>query len=170
MPQGPTPLALFAQDPSGVSIPVQVDAEGNLITTASGSGDAVSIADGADVTQGAKADAAWVSGAGSVVALLKAIAGLLAGILSVKPSGASAYNNPANTAGHQIKTGAGVFQGISVNTAGLTSTATLYDGTSTSGTKLGTFSTLAVASLQLNIAFTTGLFVVLAGGTAADVT
>ena len=34
----------------------------------------VTIADGADVTQGAKADAAWVSGAGSVISLLKTIA------------------------------------------------------------------------------------------------
>src|ERR1019366_4485177 len=33
------------------------------------------IADGSDITQGAKADAAWTSGSGSVIALLKAIAG-----------------------------------------------------------------------------------------------
>lgn len=39
-----------------------------------GSGGAVTIADGADVAQGAKADAAWVSGDGTVVGILKAIA------------------------------------------------------------------------------------------------
>lgn len=39
-----------------------------------GSGGAVTIADGADVTQGAKADVAWVSGDGTVISLLKKIA------------------------------------------------------------------------------------------------
>lgn len=39
-----------------------------------GSGGAVTIADGADVAQGAKADAAWVSGDGTVISLLKKIA------------------------------------------------------------------------------------------------
>ena len=39
-----------------------------------GAGGAVTIADGADVAQGAKADAAWVSGDGTVISLLKKIA------------------------------------------------------------------------------------------------
>lgn len=48
-----------------------------------GGGGAVTVADGADVAQGAVADAAWTSGSGSVVALLKAIAGrLISGTLS----------------------------------------------------------------------------------------
>lgn len=34
----------------------------------------VAVPDGADVTQGAKADSVWISGAGSVIALLKAVA------------------------------------------------------------------------------------------------
>ncbi len=42
--------------------------------TSSGGG-AVTIANGADVTQGAIADSAWVSGSGTEIALLKAIAG-----------------------------------------------------------------------------------------------
>lgn len=86
-------------------------------------------------------------------------------------AGNSSKNYVANTAGNQIKTGAGVVVGINVNTAGLTSAIVLYDGTSTAGTKLGTFSTLAQAVLALgNMAFTTGLFAVLTGGTPADVT
>ena len=89
--------------------------------------------------------------------------------LTVSQSG-TAYNTAANTAGYAIKSSAGTFQGISVNTAGLTSTATLYDGLSTAGTKLCTISTLAQTSLQYNIAFSTGLFIVLSGGTPADVT
>ena len=85
-------------------------------------------------------------------------------------AGDLSHNTAANTAGYQVKTGAGVLKGLSVNTVGVTSSATFYDGTSTSGAKLGTFSTLAQNSLPLNLAFTDGLFVVLAGGTPADVT
>jgi hypothetical protein len=85
-------------------------------------------------------------------------------------TGYLSYNTAANTAGYQVKTGAGVLRGFSVNTVGLTSTVTFYDGISTGGTKLGTFSTLAQNSVQLNLAFTTGLFVVLTGGTPADIT
>lgn len=40
-----------------------------------GGGGPVTVADGADVTQGAKADVAWVAGDGTVVSLLKKIAG-----------------------------------------------------------------------------------------------
>jgi hypothetical protein len=92
------------------------------------------------------------------------------GVAQPVTQGATPYNTAANTTGYQVKSGAGVFSGITVNTAGLTSSATFYDGTSTGGTKLATISTLAQVSLNYNIAFVTGLFVVLAGGTAADVT
>ena len=63
-----------------------------------------------------------------------------------------------------------VLQGLTINTGGTTSTATLYDGTSTAGTKLATVATTALGSLTFNAAFTVGLFAVLAGGAAADVT
>lgn len=86
------------------------------------------------------------------------------------PAGYSTRNFASNSAGAQVKTGAGVLRGINVNTAGLTSAIVLYDGTSTSGTKLGSFSTLALATVALNWNFSTGLFVVLTGGTPADVT
>lgn len=85
-------------------------------------------------------------------------------------AGNSSKNYAANNAGDLIKTGAGVVRSLIVNTGGTTSTAVLYDGLTSAGTKLGTFSTLAAGALPLNIAFTTGLFVVLAGGAAADVT
>lgn len=88
----------------------------------------------------------------------------------VQPAGASAYNTAANTAGYQVKSGAGVWRGFTINTGGTGSTATFYDGTSTAGTKLATVSTTALATLFYDIAFTTGLFVVLAGAGAADVT
>lgn len=43
-------------------------------------GGAVTVADGADVAQGAKADVAWVSGDGTVIAILKTIAAGGAGL------------------------------------------------------------------------------------------
>lgn len=57
-----------------------VDIHGTLCA-GGGSGVAATIADGADVAEGAKADAAWVSGSGSVIAILKNIAGSVAGAI-----------------------------------------------------------------------------------------
>lgn len=79
-------------------------------------------------------------------------------------------NYAANTAGDQIVTGPGTLTGINVNTAGLTSSVTLYDGTSTAGKKLGAWSTLALRETVLNLSYSTGLFAVVAGGTPADIT
>lgn len=73
----------------------------------------------------------------------------------------------ANT---QVKAGSGVFQRLTINTAGTTSTFTAYDGTDNTGTKIGTFTTTAQGSVAVNAYFATGLFVVTAGGAAADVT
>ena len=91
--------------------------------------------------------------------------------VTTTPAGFTPTNFAANNAGVAIgAAGAGVLGVVTVNTAGLTSTLTLYDGTSTGGTKIATISTLAQTSLTFNAKFTTGLFAVLAGGTAADVT
>ncbi len=79
-------------------------------------------------------------------------------------------NYSANTAGNQIKTGKGVLKAVNVNTVGLTSAVVLYDGTSTAGVKLGSFSTLALGYALRNQAFTVGLFAVVTGGTPADIT
>ena len=80
------------------------------------------------------------------------------------------HNFSANSAGLALQAGPGVLKGLDVNTVGVTSAIVLYDGTSTGGTKLGTWSTLAQVALQLNLPFTVGLFAVLTGGTPADVT
>ena len=101
------------------------------------------------------------------------IAGTLAapaGGLPTKPQGATAYNDAVGTAGHQIKTGAGTLASVTVNTPGTSSTAVLYDGTNTSGTKLATIDTSASKTLTYNLAFTTGLFIVSSTVTPADIT
>lgn len=54
---------------------ILTDQNGNPVTP--GGGGAVTIADGADVALGAKADAAYTTGAGSVVSLLKGLFGKL---------------------------------------------------------------------------------------------
>lgn len=95
-----------------------------------------------------------------------------AGNLSTAPAAGTAHNFAAVSAGVAVKTGPGVLQSLTVNTAATgAGTVTLYDGTSTAGTKLATVSTLALASLSFNIAFTLGLFAVIASTTTpADVT
>lgn len=95
MPQAPLG-AFVAENPSNVLKPLRVDASGNLIVTSATGGDAVTVADGADVAEGTTTDTAWASGAGTVVAVLKAIAGK-----SSVPVGAtqitSSSGNQANT-------------------------------------------------------------------------
>lgn len=68
------------------------DATGNLRTTGTGgSGGAATIADGADTTQGAKADTAYAgSGAATVVSILK---GLYGGITGPIPFGSNAIGS-----------------------------------------------------------------------------
>lgn len=85
-------------------------------------------------------------------------------------AGSPSKNYAANNAGDQIKTGNGTAVALNVNTVGVTSNITLYDGISTAGKKLGTYSTLALGRTEISLIFTVGLFAVLTGGTPADVT
>lgn len=81
-------------------------------------------------------------------------------------------NFAANNAGTQIKTGAGTLLGVSVNTKGATSTISLYDAVSATN-PIAVIDSTALGSYFMNgggLSFVTGLFVVLAGGTAANVT
>lgn len=85
--------------------------------------------------------------------------------------GYSFTNLTANTAGTTVKSGAGTLRAVTVNSAGASSNVlTLYDGTSTGGTKIGTFDTNSLRTIPFDLAFATGLFAVLATGTAADLT
>ena len=72
-----------------------------LVVVLAGSGvggQAVSIADGADTTQGAIADAAYVSGSGTIVSILKGIFGKLPASLGAKLAAASLSVVPATDA------------------------------------------------------------------------
>lgn len=90
--------------------------------------------------------------------------------IPVMQIGALSYNNSAGTAGHAVKTGPGILHRVSINTGGTTSICTLYDGTSTGGTKLATIATTAIGSIEYDVAFATGLFAVLSTSNPADVT
>lgn len=59
---------------NGTPNSLSLDLSGNLRVTGGGGGGAVTVADGADVAQGTTVDAAWTSGAGTVISLLKKIA------------------------------------------------------------------------------------------------
>lgn len=79
----------------------------------------------------------------------------------------------ANTAGVQVgPVGTINLHTVSINTKGAAANVlTIYDGTSTSGTVVAVYDTTAqVASLNYDITLQVGLFVVLATGTAADLT
>src|SRR5882672_2117301 len=85
-------------------------------------------------------------------------------------AGSTPRNFIANNAGVQIFTGIGVVDSIIVGNPGTTSSITLYDGLSTAGINLGIFTTTAEISLALLMRIHVGLFAVLAGGAAANVT
>jgi hypothetical protein len=108
------------------------------IDAASGALAVGAAADGWNVTEGAQAEAAWSSGDGSVIALLKAIAGALATVFS--------YTNIAASTSTVVKAAPGVFAGLVVNAAGTGSSAVVYDNTTATGTVIATFDTAAAGA------------------------
>lgn len=93
------------------------------------------------------------------------------GIASVEEAGRSFSNITTNTT-TTVKSGAGFLHTVCVNTKGATAnTATIYNNTAGSGTKIGTLDTTASVGCQTyDAAFSTGLTIVTATGTAADLT
>lgn len=93
------------------------------------------------------------------------------GVVAVA-SGGYSYANIATNATTVVKAGAGTLHSITINTKGASSnTATIYDNTAGSGTKIATIDTTAAqTTLVLDVAFATGLTIVTATGTAGDLT
>lgn len=95
------------------------------------------------------------------------------GIPAAYPQGGATPRNITTSTTTQVKTGAGILFGLSINTGQAGASVTLLDGTGGAGTKIGTFSAAAQGGPtfpQAGIAFATGLSVVTAGATPADVT
>lgn len=84
--------------------------------------------------------------------------------------GGSSFTNITTATDTVIKASSGSLAGISVNTGGASSVATVYNNTTCTGAKIGTFSTAAAVFLPLNVRFTVGLCVTTATGTPADIT
>lgn len=90
--------------------------------------------------------------------------------LCANPYGGQIIQNLTANGGVLVKTGPGTLDSVVVGIAGSGSSLTIYDGTSASGTLLGTVSTVVQNALALGWSFQTGLFVNAAGGSAANVT
>ncbi len=71
-----------------------------------------------------------------------------------------------------LKSRPGILAAIAINKAGASAnTATIYDNTVGSGTKIGTIDTTAgIGTIAYDAVFSTGLTIVTATGTAADLT
>lgn len=90
------------------------------------------------------------------------------GVAQARLGNGNSYANITTNTTTTVKTGAGILDKIQINTAGTTSTITIYDSLTATGTKIGTASGNAQAGLSYNIRFTTGLTIVTTG--APDLT
>jgi len=91
----------------------------------------------------------------------------------VTKKSASSYAHLNSTGTTTIKSGAGILRRVVINTKGSASnTFTIYDNTSGSGTVIAAIDTVNGVSghFEYNVAFSTGLTVVDATGTSADIT
>lgn len=85
----------------------------------------------------------------------------------------SFLNVAAGTATTVVKSGAGTFASVVINTVGIGNTLTIYDNTAASGTKIATINTAAAVAgvpFTFNVAVGTGITCISAGGTGADYT
>jgi hypothetical protein len=77
-------------------------------------------------------------------------------------SGGATFTNITTSTDTVIKTTAGTLQGFTVNTAG--TSIVFYNNITCTGTKIGTFTTTAQASIKIDAAFTVGLCATTVGG------
>lgn len=138
-----------------------------------GSTTAATIADGADVTQGAKADAAATDSVSSwsIVALLK---GMLAQLLNSNPVQifvSNTYANITTKTTTTLKAGAGTLSRVVINKVGSADTIAIFDSLTGTGTLIGTITSgLEGNTFAYDCAFATGLTLVTGGTTAGDYT
>ena len=92
--------------------------------------------------------------------------------LSAKVVNGYSFHHSASNATTTIKSGAGVLKRVTVNTLGSASnTCTIYDNTAGSGTIIAVIDpTQAQRTFEYDLVFSTGLTIVTATGTAADLT
>lgn len=90
----------------------------------------------------------------------------------IAPPPGLATENITTEAGTLVNTGPGQFLGLNVNKVGVTSTAEIIDGVDGTGTVLGTIDTTSTGPVfpGPGWSFSTGLFIITQGSTAADLT
>lgn len=162
-----------------------VTAAGSLMATANAVYSAVGISGNASVV-GAGAHAAAISGAPARIGARGRNFGTPYTAVTVdqttdlvtdfvgnlKTTQEFSFSNITSNATTTVKSGAGLLHTLCINTKGASAnTATIYDNTAGSGTKIGTLDTTAgVQCLTYDAVFATGLTIVTATGTAADIT
>lgn len=83
----------------------------------------------------------------------------------------NSFVNLSGNATTMLKSGRGWLRGVTINKAGASAnTLTIYDNTAGSGTKIATLDTTAGTTFNYDLQFNVGLTVVMATGTAADIT
>lgn len=75
----------------------------------------------------------------------------------------NSFSNIVSNATTAVKSGSGVLDKITINTAGSAWVLTIYDNTAASGTKIATMSGNAQTTLHFNVRFATGLTIVTSG-------
>lgn len=91
--------------------------------------------------------------------------------LSAKVVNGSSFSHISTNATTTVKSGAGVLKRITINSNGGTlNTATVYDNTAGSGTIIAVIDTTLGGNHEYDLVFSTGLTIVTATGTAADLT
>jgi hypothetical protein len=143
-----TPITLTNLQSSALQLDTNGFLKVNVVAGGAGGG-AVTVADGADVTQGAKADAAWTTGSGSAIAILKAIDRDVLTPAALTPVGATAATSVTCASASstcQLKSSAGNFYGAYANCSAacwlfiINTTTTPTNATLTAGTASGNLS------------------------------
>jgi len=125
--------------------------------------------DGSAVTQPVSAASLPLPSGAATAAKQDTVISSLATIASNTGEGANSFVNITSATTTVVKSGAGTLHTVVINTRGTVSTATIYDNTAGSGTKIATIdTTLSTTSFTYDASFSTGLTVVTVG--AADIT
>ena len=91
---------------------------------------------------------------------------------TITTSGSNSYTHISTaTTTNGIKSGAGTLVAIVINQAGTSSTATLFDNTTATGTTIGVLDCSSrIGDIQYSAAFSTGLSIITTGSPAPDIT
>lgn len=85
-------------------------------------------------------------------------------------SGGAAFTNITTATNTVVSAKPANFMGLTVNTGGAGSSATVYNNTTCTGSKIGTYDTSAAGTVNVGAYASTGICVTTAGGTPADIT